>query len=145
LQNIQNDSKLKSKEIERLNIQNQGYRIKDLILKSEDYEQIQIIISREDNLLNIKEFGDRIREHISGKFIAVIGSISNKKPMIMCVVSKDLEEIAPANVIVSKLAPIIEGGGGGKKNIATAGGKNVEKIDDALDQSFSLIKDLLDE
>ena len=62
----------------------------------------------------------------------------------MCVVSKDLEEIAPANVIVSKLAPIIEGGGGGKKNIATAGGKNVEKIDDALDQSFSLIKDLLE-
>ena len=37
------------------------------------------------------------------------------------------------------------GGGGGKDSIATAGGKNIEKLDKALEQADSLIRKLLDE
>ena len=90
------------------------------------------------------DFGNRIKEQVDGEFIAIIGSISNDKPSIMCVVSKGLEDIASANIIISKLAPIIEGGGGGKKSIATAGGKNIKKLDEALSQSFKEIKGMLD-
>tara|TARA_Y100000590_G_C15647430_1_gene987412 strand:- start:40 stop:1635 length:1596 start_codon:yes stop_codon:yes gene_type:complete len=145
-QNIQDDIKLKNKEIARLNAQNQSYRIKELIANSEVYNGARIIISKEDNLVNIKEFGDRINEFINKeKFIAVIATISLGKPMIMCTVSDQLNDILPADLIISKIAPTIEGGGGGKKSMSTAGGKNINKIDDALTQSLQLIKDILDE
>ena len=145
LQNIQDESKLRVKEIERLNIENQRYKIKDLILESKSYNEIKIIISRQDNIFNIKDFGDRIKEQVNDKFIAIIGSVFNDKPTIMCVVSKDLEDLSPANIIISKLAPIIDGGGGGKKSIATAGGKNIKKLDKALGESFEIVKGILDE
>ena len=96
-------------------------------------------------MLNIKDFGDRIKDQVNDKFIAIIGSVFNDKPTIMCVVSKDLEDVSPANIIISKLAPIIDGGGGGKKSIATAGGKNIKKLDKALSQSFEIVKGILDE
>ena len=145
-QNIQDDIKFKNKEIARLNAQNQSYRIKELIANSEVYNGARIIISKEDNLVNIKEFGDRINEFMNKeKFIAVIATISIGKPMIMCTVSDQLNDILPADLIISKIAPTIEGGGGGKKSMSTAGGKNINKIDEALTQSLQLIKDILDE
>ena len=48
-------------------------------------------------------------------------------------------------ISVSSLAEIIDGGGGGKDSIATAGGKNIEKLDEALKKSVGLAKALLDE
>ena len=142
-QSIYNDSKLKTKEIDKLNSQNQSYRIKDLIDRSDVFNGVRIIISRENGLSNIKEFGDRLREQLNEKFIAVIGSVFNNKPILMCINSKELEDIIPANLIISKIAPVIGGGGGGKKNIATAGGKDMSKIDDALQKSAELIKETL--
>jgi len=142
-QSIYNDSKLKTKEIDKLNNQNQSYRIKDLIDKSDVFNGVRIIISKENGLSNIKEFGDRLREQLNEKFIAVIGSVFNNKPILMCINSKELEDIIPANLIISKIAPVIGGGGGGKKNIATAGGKDMSKVDDALQKSAELIKETL--
>ena len=50
-----------------------------------------------------------------------------------------------AKVLISKLAIIIDGGGGGKDSVATAGGKDVAKLDEALNQSLKIIKNILDE
>ena len=65
--------------------------------------------------------------------------------MLVCVVSSDIQNSITAKELISSLAKIIDGGGGGKDSIATAGGKNIEKLDKALEQADSLIRKLLDE
>ena len=139
------NNKEKDKKINRLTKENQKYRINELISNSTSYSEVKLIISKEKNISNIKEFGDRIREYCPESFIAVIGTVLNDKPMIMCVVSSDIQNKIGAKELVSSLAEIIDGGGGGKDSIATAGGKNIKKLDEALKKSVSLAKDLLDE
>ena len=139
------NNKEKDKEIDRLIKENQKYRINELISNSMTHSEVKLIISKENNISNIKDFGDRIREYCSKSFIAIIGTVLNNKPMLMCVVSSDIQDHIGAKELVSSLAEIIDGGGGGKDSIATAGGKDINKLDEALEQSDNLIKTLLDE
>ena len=139
------ENRMKSKLINELTSNNQQYIIKDLLSKAIETLGKKIIISNQENLLNIKEFGDRIRDYSSSNTIAVIGTIINSKPMIMCMVTKDLENDISAKKVVSLLAPIIDGGGGGRDSIATAGGKKVDGLDEALRVSRRIIEDLLNE
>ena len=138
-------NKEKEKEIDRLIKENQKYRINKLIDDSADYSGIKLIISKEKNIRDIKDFGNSIYDYISKSFIAVIGTILKDKPMLVCVVSSDMQDSIGAKELISSLAKTIDGGGGGKDSIATAGGKNIEKLDEALEKANSLIRNLLDE
>jgi len=48
-----------------------------------------------------------------------------------------------AGVLVREIAPIVDGGGGGRPQMAQAGGKKPEKIKDALNKARELIKEKL--
>jgi len=58
-------------------------------------------------------------------------------------VTDDLIKSLKAGDIVKTIAPIIDGGGGGKPQMAQAGGKNPAKIDDALAKARELIQSAL--
>jgi len=58
-------------------------------------------------------------------------------------VTDDLTRALKAGDIVKTIAPIVDGGGGGKPQLAQAGGKNPAKIDEALKEAVNLIKQKL--
>ncbi len=139
------NNKEKEKEITLLVKQNQEYVINELIDKSITYKEVKIIASMQNGLRDIKDFGSSICDKFSENFIAVIGTIIKDKPMLVCVVSRKLQEILGANEIIIPLAKIIDGGGGGKKSVSTAGGKDVSKLQEAIDKSILIIKEMIDE
>ena len=65
--------------------------------------------------------------------------------MLVCVVSSKLQDIIAANEIIKPIAKIIDGGGGGKKSIATAGGKDGSKLQETIDKSILIIKEMIDD
>ena len=138
-------SKEKDKQIDRLEKNNQKHIILELVDNSPMYKKIKIIISKQNNIRDIKDFGISVNECCSTSFISVIGTILKDKPMLVCVVSSDIQDKIGANEIVTFLAKIINGGGGGKSSIATAGGKDINKLDEALKESSNHIKDLINE
>ncbi len=69
--------------------------------------------------------------------------INNKKPMIMCAVTDDLVDTISAGNIVRELGIIIDGGGGGKPHLATAGGNNIDKLEEALEKGKGIIEELI--
>jgi len=73
----------------------------------------------------------------------LIAQIEDKVQMV-CVVSDDLvkEKKVLAGKIVGEAAKIVGGGGGGRPHMATAGGKDVDKIDEALKVFPEIIKNL---
>ena len=139
------NNKEKEKEITLLIKQNQEYVINELIEKSITYKEVKIIASKQDEIRDIKEFGSSIYDKYSENFIAVIGAIIKDKPMLVCVVSRNLQEILGANEIITPIAKIIDGGGGGKKSISTAGGKDVSKLQETIEKSILIIKEMIDE
>jgi len=74
----------------------------------------------------------------------VIGSTVNERPMIMCAVTDDLiKRGLNAGEIVRNAAGVMGGSGGGRPNLAQAGGKDPAKLSEAVDLASVAIQKLL--
>jgi len=85
------------------------------------------------NMDELKSMGDELREKMKSGVGVLISQIEDKVG-IVAVVSDDLikEKKILAGNIVKEVAKIVGGSGGGKPHLATAGGKDVSKIDEAI-------------
>lgn len=74
----------------------------------------------------------------------LLGLADNGKVMLVCGVTDDLvEKGLKAGDIVKEIAPIVGGGGGGRPQMAQAGGKNPEKLNEAVTKAAELMKQKL--
>jgi alanyl-tRNA synthetase len=92
---------------------------------------------------------DRAREAIdmlkkkAGSAAIVLAFEEDGKVTLLAGVTDDLIKKLKAGDIVKTIAPIVDGGGGGKPQLAQAGGRNPAKIDEALAKAAELIKTAL--
>ena len=100
-----------------------------------------LIIDRVDGISDLKKLGDSFKQKVDRKGILVVGSLLNDKPTIMASVSNDLFDKIDAISIVKYAGKIIDGGGGGKQELATAGGKDKSRLDESLIEVEKFIKD----
>jgi alanyl-tRNA synthetase len=93
-----------------------------------------------NNMDELKSMGDELREKIKSGVGVLISEIEGKVG-IVCVVSDDLikDKKLMAGKIVGDIAKIVGGGGGGRPHLATAGGKDISKIEDALNKVESVV------
>ena len=71
----------------------------------------------------------------------VFATINDDKPMLSCYISKELiaSKNLNASTVVRELGKYIQGGGGGQPFFATAGGKNIGGIDEALEKAITFL------
>ncbi|MCF8306414.1 MAG: alanine--tRNA ligase [Ignavibacteriales bacterium] len=107
--------------------------------KLEDFDLVYGQVEVADNE-ELKALADEIRLKINNG-IGVLISEMNGKVGIVCVVSDNLVTKGrySAGKIVGRVAKLVDGGGGGRDHLATAGGKNVEAIPSALREVPSII------
>ncbi|MDY0932934.1 alanine--tRNA ligase [Chryseobacterium sp. CFBP8996] len=70
--------------------------------------------------------------------ITIILSDADGKPMITVGVSDDLAGIYQAGALIKELAKEIQGGGGGNSGFATAGGKNLDGLENAYQKALNI-------
>jgi alanyl-tRNA synthetase len=77
--------------------------------------------------------------------VGILGSAIDGKASFVCVVTDDLikGKGLQAGKIVGALAKLVGGGGGGKPHLATAGGKDVAKLADALREAPAIVRAML--
>jgi len=107
-----------------------GFKVVAMKVEASDIEQL-------------KQFGDVLRGKI-GRGVGLLASVSENKINFVCIVTDDLvkEKGLDAGKIVREVAKITGGGGGGRPNMATAGGKDISKLDEALKIFPKIIKEL---
>jgi alanyl-tRNA synthetase len=119
----------------------------DSLLKSAELmADSHILVSRLniDGMEGLKSIGDGISSKLSSG-IAVLFSAGEEKPNAMVVVTKDLNAKGIlAGDLAREIGGFMEGGGGGKPHLATAGGKDNHVIDEAMEKTKDLIKTLLE-
>lgn len=84
-----------------------------------------------DSSKTMREIGDKIRDKM-GSAIAVLGGELGGKVSLLTIVSKDLTTQFKAGAIVKEVAAIVGGSGGGRPDMAQAGGTMVDKLPEAL-------------
>ena len=90
----------------------------------------------------VKNLAFKLANDVPESLLVVIGSVSGDKPMITVMLSKDLVKDHGLNAgnMVREAAKLISGGGGGAPHFATAGGKNVDGLNAAIDKVVELAR-----
>jgi alanyl-tRNA synthetase len=92
----------------------------------------------------LRTLADDLRS-MTGRFVAVVGGATDGKPSLLVAASRDLAaEGFDAGAIVREAAPIIGGGGGGRADLAQAGGRDSARLDDALREAGRLALEALE-
>ena len=88
----------------------------------------------------VKDLAFGIVAQVPQNLFCVIGSEKDGKPMLTVMISKDLVQSRGLNAgqIVREAAKLIKGGGGGAPHFATAGGKNADGLNAAIDKVVEL-------
>jgi alanyl-tRNA synthetase len=86
----------------------------------------------------LRDLADKFRDKIQSG-IVVLGSTEGSKVFLIAVVTKDLTNRYHAGEIIKKVAAYVGGGGGGRPDMAQAGGDKPEHLDMALEKVFHMI------
>lgn len=87
----------------------------------------------------VKNIAFQLKGEITSNLFVAIGSRENDKPMLTVMISDDLVASGMnAGKMVREAAKLIQGGGGGQAHFATAGGKNVDGLNAAVDKLVEL-------
>ncbi len=130
------------KEISRLNSKLAGEGSDNLLENAEVINNISVLVHEvpDADMPQLKELGDLIREKANNT-IALLGSKANDKLSFVCIVTDDLVKSGKykAGDLIRQVAGVAGGGGGGRPHMATAGGKDPDKFDAAMQKIKELI------
>ena len=90
-------------------------------------EQIEVA-----HIDQLKALGDELRNALGKQGVGLLASVIDDKAQLVCVSTDDVKDKYPAGKLVGAVAKELGGGGGGKPHLATAGGKDVEKLASVL-------------
>ncbi len=91
----------------------------------------------------LRELGDQLKEKL-GEGVVVLASDCDGKVNLMAMATEAaLKAGAHAGNLIKQIAPIVGGGGGGRPNMAQAGGKNPAGISEAMEKAASVLEEQL--
>ena len=139
------DLRAMSKKVEKLNGKIASMQMVDLFNVSRDVKGVNVVATKlEDaNADMLRTMGDDIKEK-APNMVAVLSSINGEKVSLLCVCGAEaVKKGAHAGKIIKEVAKIVGGGGGGRPDSATAGGKQPEKLEEALEAVNNIVDAML--
>ena len=140
IRSLQEKQKALEKELRQLKIKGAAPAADTTV----EVSGVKLIARRADDISggDLRNLADELRSKIKSG-VVVIGSATDGKVTLLTAVTKDLVDRVTASALIQKLAPIVGGKGGGKPDLAQAGGKDAEKLDEALDKAPGALRELL--
>jgi alanyl-tRNA synthetase len=144
IEKLQTQARELQKQVGDLKIQNARSSIGDILSGSRTVEGVRVLVHRlaEIDRAGMRSLADELR-HKLGSGIVVLGTPQDGKVALIVMVTEDLCRRLPAGKIIKEIAPLVGGTGGGKAELAEAGGKDSSKLADALERSYAIIESML--
>ena len=132
------------KELDEARMKSASSSVATVGEKVREVKGVKVLAHRADNLERpqLRTLMDSLRSKI-GSGVVVLGSVSDGKVAIIVGVTKDLTGRVQAGKIVGKVAQKVGGSGGGRPDMAEAGGKDPQALDSALSASYEVVGELL--
>ncbi|HHU76635.1 MAG TPA: alanine--tRNA ligase [Firmicutes bacterium] len=119
-----------------------GMDVDNLLQKIDNSLGIPVLSAQveAENMETLREYLDHIRGKLPSGII-FLGTVSGGKVLLAAAITKDLnKEGLHAGKLVGEIAKLTGGGGGGRPDLAQAGGKDPDKLPHALSQVLPIIK-----
>jgi alanyl-tRNA synthetase len=128
------------RELEKIKSHVASSRSQDLLGEVKNIGGIKALIAQVEapDPKVLREFADKIRDRI-GSGVIVLGAKNDDKAILLVMVTKDLTARFSAGEIIKPIASLVGGKGGGRPDLAQAGGPVKEKLDEALAKAADAI------
>ena len=140
IESLQEEIINQKKEIKRLKTSSSKDIYKDLENKLINKDDHNVLVYKFDNasIDELRNYENRLKKSFDN-LIIVFASVSDGKIIFTISVDDKLTDTYNAGQIAREISQITGGNGGGRKNFAQAGGKDVSKLDLALEKAFEII------
>ena len=140
------DRRLKELQAVRRELETERFALirRQLLQKADSPQEVagvRVVVERVDGIggQEFRELADSLRQRL-GSGVVVLGRASAGKASLLVAVTPDLTDRLPAGDLVRTLGRVIGGGGGGRPDMAEAGGKNVSRLDEVLRSVLSAVE-----
>ncbi|HWR37829.1 MAG TPA: alanine--tRNA ligase [Clostridia bacterium] len=132
------------KELEQVRMKSAGAAVSSADQNVKVVKGVKVLAHRADNLERpqLRTLMDNLRTKL-GSGVVVLGSAADGKVAIIVGVTKDLTDRVQAGKVIGQVAKLVGGSGGGRPDMAEAGGKDPEALDKALSESYGVVDSLL--
>ena len=114
----------------------------DVMDQVKEIKGVKVLASRVEgvDMNSLRELGDQLKEKL-GDGIVLLASVTDGKVSLMAMATDAaMKAGAHAGNLIKAIASIVGGGGGGRPNMAQAGGKNPAGVDEALAKAAEVIE-----
>ncbi len=130
-----------SRKVEELQLKMGQAAAGNILEKVVDIRGVSVLAQRVDGMPKdgLRELADRLCRKLSDGIVILGSEVEGKSNMVVLLSGEKAQKVH-AGKLVKEIAPIISGGGGGKANMAEAGGKSAEFLDKAIEKGLELVK-----
>jgi len=143
VESLTNEVKSLQKEIEKMKSKAAASGLDDILASAKEISGIHVVTAKLAGVQpnNLRELADKISNKLDG--VIVLASDNGEKVALLAMASESaISKGAHAGNIIKEVAKITGGGGGGRPNMAQAGGRDSSKIEEALSRVLTIIEEL---
>ncbi|MGH7362736.1 MAG: alanine--tRNA ligase [Candidatus Methylomirabilales bacterium] len=132
------------RELQRLRAQVAGGLAQEALSRAQAVDGVRVVTARADDLdpRGLRELGDRIRAQLT-RGVIVLGAAGEGRVAWVAMVTPDLKGTVHAGHLVREVARLTGGDGGGRPDMAEAGGKDPGQIETALRAVEGIVRRML--
>lgn len=137
------DARAAQKELDALKSHAAGAKAQEQASLAKEINGVKAVIERlpaASDTKTLQAYADKLRDHLGSGVVVLAAPQADDKAVILVAITKDLTQKLHAGQIVSQMATVIGGKGGGRPDFAQAGGPLLNKLEEALALAPSLIK-----
>ncbi len=130
------------KELSRLKKEKGAGQLGDLLSEARDLPGgVRLVTGRipDVGVQELRQLADEAQRKAGDGALVLLGTVLDDKASLVCIAGAKAREQYPANQAINAVAPLVGGKGGGRPDMAQAGGKNPAGLDEALQKAPDLI------
>jgi alanyl-tRNA synthetase len=133
-----------TRELDQVRMKSASSSTANISDKIKEVRGVKVLAHRVDNLERpqMRTLVDQLRDKL-GSGVVVVGSATNGNVSLIAGVTEDLTGRIQAGKVVGAVAQKVGGKGGGRPDLAEAGGKDASALDSALDEVYKVVESLL--
>ena len=145
IQSLNDEIKALSSENEKLKAKMANDSVGDVLNSVEEVNGVKLLATKvsDVDMNGLRNLGDNLKEKMGGGVVVIVSTTSDKANVIVMADDDAVSKGAHAGNMIKEIAKCVGGGGGGRPNMAQAGGKNPAGADEAVAKAKEILEQQL--
>ena len=142
IESLQEELKAAHSENEKLKAKLANNSLGDIMSQVKEVNGIKVLAAKvpEADMNALRNLGDQMKEKLGESVILLVSAVDGKVSLVTMATDGAMAKGAHAGNLIKEVAVLVGGGGGGRPNMAQAGGKNADGMDAAVEKAYAVVE-----